>query len=105
MVVLAVPIFDTAFAVIRRLLAGKSPFDPDASHLHHRIANLGFSHRETAYIIYVISLLLAIIAIISLKISSKYAAVLLIAAAVFLILGAWALGLFKSEIAPIRKIK
>jgi UDP-GlcNAc:undecaprenyl-phosphate GlcNAc-1-phosphate transferase len=103
MVILAVPIFDTLFAIIRRVAAGKSPFDPDAAHLHHRIASLGFSHRETAYIIYIISLVLAVIAVISLKIPSKYSAALLIASAIFLVLGAWSLGLFKSEIAPIRK--
>jgi len=100
-VILAVPIFDTLFAIIRRLIAGKSPFEPDSSHLHHRIAKLGFSHRQTAVIIYLISLILAIVSIVSLNIATKYSVVLLISSAAFLILGAWFLGLFRSEIKPL----
>jgi len=38
--VLALPIGDTAFAIIRRLVKGKSPFTPDARHIHHRILSL-----------------------------------------------------------------
>ncbi len=105
MVILAVPILDTLFAIIRRLIAGKSPFEPDSSHLHHRIAKLGFSHKQTAFIIYTISLLLAVVSVISLNIEKKYSVTLLISAAAFLIFGAWALGLFKAEIKPLRKAK
>lgn len=101
-VILAVPIFDTLFAIIRRLAAGKSPFEPDSSHLHHRITKLGFSHRQTAVIIYVISLALAIVSIISLNITTKYSVALLVSAAAFLVLGAWFLGLFRPDIKPIR---
>jgi UDP-GlcNAc:undecaprenyl-phosphate GlcNAc-1-phosphate transferase len=97
MVILAVPIFDTLFAIVRRLIAGKSPFEPDVSHLHHRIHNLGFSHRQTAFIIYTISLVLGAIAIFSLSLSGKYSLILLISAAATLVLAAWMLGLFRSE--------
>ncbi|MDD5693097.1 MAG: MraY family glycosyltransferase [Patescibacteria group bacterium] len=96
-VILAVPIFDTLFAIIRRLISGKSPFQPDAAHLHHRIVNLGFSHRQTALIIYAVSLVLAGASILSLGIAKKYAVVILVSAAAFLILGAWILGLFKAD--------
>ncbi len=96
-VILAVPIFDTLFAILRRVIARKSPFEPDASHLHHRIADLGFSHRQTAVIIYLVSLTLAIISIVSLNIATKYSVALLLSAAAFMVLGAWFLGLFKSE--------
>jgi UDP-GlcNAc:undecaprenyl-phosphate GlcNAc-1-phosphate transferase len=105
MVILAVPIFDTLFAIVRRLVAKKSPFEPDLAHLHHRIVNLGFSHRQTAFIIYIISLVLAGISIWSLNIDKKYSVVLLLSSTVFLIIGAWVLGLFKSKIVPIKNKK
>ncbi|MDQ3023945.1 MAG: undecaprenyl/decaprenyl-phosphate alpha-N-acetylglucosaminyl 1-phosphate transferase [bacterium] len=45
--VLALPIFDTAFAILRRIVRGKSPFTPDAKHIHHRmLALLSRTYRE-----------------------------------------------------------
>lgn len=103
-VILAVPIFDTLFAIVRRILAGKSPFEPDISHLHHRISGLGFSHRQTALIIYAISIVLSGIAVLSLSLSQKYSAILLISAGVTLVAAAWILGLFKTEPEQVSKI-
>ena len=57
MFVLAVPIFDICFATTRRLLKGKSPFSPDAEHLHHKLLKAGFSHNTT-----VLTLLIATVA-------------------------------------------
>lgn len=54
-VVLAVPIFDTVFAIIRRLLNKKSIAAPDKLHLHYCLVNLGFSHRSAVLIIYFFS--------------------------------------------------
>ena len=45
--VLVVPIFDMCFATVRRLLKGKSPFSPDAEHLHHKLLRAGLSHNKT----------------------------------------------------------
>ena len=47
--VLVVPIFDICFATTRRLLKGKSPFSPDAEHLHHKLLKVGFSHNKTVF--------------------------------------------------------
>lgn len=45
--VLALPIFDTAFAILRRVVRGQSPFTPDARHIHHRmLALLSRTYRE-----------------------------------------------------------
>ena len=41
---LAVPIFDTWFSIIRRILKGKSPFAADKGHLHHLLLSIGISH-------------------------------------------------------------
>jgi UDP-GlcNAc:undecaprenyl-phosphate GlcNAc-1-phosphate transferase len=43
---LAIPIFDTSFVVAKRLKHGLPVYQADASHLHHRFANIGFSQRR-----------------------------------------------------------
>ena len=52
MAVLLLPLLDMALAVVRRLLAGKSPFHPDRMHLHHRLLQLGHSHPRAVIIMY-----------------------------------------------------
>ena len=42
--VLAIPIFDTLRVMVMRMIRGKSPFQPDKTHLHHLFLDLGFSH-------------------------------------------------------------
>jgi len=54
--ILALPILDTVWVMIPRLLHRNSPFAPDQSHLHHKFFNLGFQHRYTVIFIYGISL-------------------------------------------------
>ncbi|WP_273124361.1 glycosyltransferase family 4 protein [Bacillus weihaiensis] len=54
-IVLAVPIFDTVFAIIRRFLNKKSIAAPDKLHLHYCLVDLGFSHKGSVLIIYFFS--------------------------------------------------
>ncbi len=63
-IMLGVPISDTFFAIVRRLRMKKKWSDPDKSHLHHRLLDLGFSHRQTVLIIYAIAMLFGLCAII-----------------------------------------
>jgi UDP-GlcNAc:undecaprenyl-phosphate GlcNAc-1-phosphate transferase len=53
LLVLAVPIADTTFVVIRRLKHGESPFVGDQAHLHHRFLRRGFSQPRAALTIWV----------------------------------------------------
>lgn len=46
--ILAIPIFDTVRVMTMRIIRGKSPFQPDRTHLHHILIDLGFSHIGTA---------------------------------------------------------
>ena len=62
--ILGVPIFDTLFAIFRRLLTGRHPFSPDRGHLHHRLIDLGFTQTQTVRILYAVSALLGIAAVI-----------------------------------------
>lgn len=50
--VLALPLFDFSLAVIRRLKAGKSPFEADRLHLHHRLLDMGHSPLQAVLIFY-----------------------------------------------------
>lgn len=51
--VLLVPLLDMGLAVLRRVGAGRSPFQPDRRHLHHRLLQLGHSHPRAVIIMYV----------------------------------------------------
>ena len=62
--VLAIPILDTLFAIIRRLLKKQHISEPDRSHLHHQFLNMRFSHRNTVLIIYLMDILFAAASII-----------------------------------------
>ena len=57
LMILAVPILDTLFAIIRRLLKHQSIITPDKLHLHHQLLKMKFSHRNTVLIIYLITAL------------------------------------------------
>ena len=61
--ILAVPILDTLFAIIRRTLKHQKISDPDKQHLHHQLLKMNFSHRNTVLIIYAINILFAIASI------------------------------------------
>ncbi len=49
---LAIPIVDTAWAIVRRRLRGRSIAAPDTEHLHHRLLDFGLSPRETVLVFY-----------------------------------------------------
>ena len=57
--ILGIPILDTLFAIIRRLLKGQPPFQADRQHLHHQLLGMNFSQTTTALIIYGINILFA----------------------------------------------
>ena len=58
--VLLLPLADLLLAVVRRTRAGRSPFSPDKQHLHHRLLEIGHSHRRAVLIMYVWSGLIAV---------------------------------------------
>ncbi len=59
LLVLGVPIIDTFWIIVRRVVAGRSPFSPDRTHIHHRLLDLGLSHRQAVLLIYAICIGLA----------------------------------------------
>lgn len=65
LLILGLPILDVLWAVIRRVLAGKSPFRPDKKHLHHAFLRRGLTQRQTVLIIYVITFIFGMLALTS----------------------------------------
>lgn len=61
---LGLPLFDTCFAILRRLSKGQSPMAPDRSHVHHRLIDMGFSQKQAVAILYVVSAILGLSAVV-----------------------------------------
>ena len=62
--ILGLPIFDTAFAIVRRLAHGQSPMTPDRGHIHHRMMDMGLNQKQTVAALYVVSSLLGLSAVV-----------------------------------------
>ena len=69
-IVLALPIFDTLFAICRRLLSGKSIMEADRGHLHHRLVDLGLSQKQAVLVLYSIAATFGIFAIVLMESST-----------------------------------
>ncbi len=63
MLILAIPILDTLFAIIRRIIHKKPIYIADKQHLHHQLLNKKFSQRTTVLIIYAVSILFSLASI------------------------------------------
>lgn len=61
--VLGIPIFDTVFAMVRRFLKGQPMLKPDGGHIHHRLIKRGFSQRQAVILLYTITTLLCMLAV------------------------------------------
>jgi hypothetical protein len=62
LLILFFPILDTSWAILRRVARGRSPFEPDAGHIHHRLLQTGLSQKKVAYLIYFVSATLGLVA-------------------------------------------
>ena len=94
---LGLPIFDTCFAILRRLSRGQSPMKPDRGHIHHRLIDMGFSQKQAVATLYVISAILGLSAVVLTTIGVLRAMLFLMA---LCITGAVAAGIFISHNGP-----
>ncbi|MFA9354063.1 glycosyltransferase family 4 protein [Pediococcus pentosaceus] len=74
--ILGVPLTDTVYAILRRLLNKESISHADKRHLHHRLMQMGLTHRQTVLVIYGISLIFSFIALLY-PVSTLWGSVLL----------------------------
>lgn len=63
MVVLGVPLIDTGYTIVRRIVSGKSPMWGDTGHLHHRLLAAGLSKMQVAYFYWGVTALLGLLAL------------------------------------------
>ena len=85
-IMLGLPLFDALFAMLRRLLTGKNPMSADRGHLHHRLYDMGFSQKQTVFILYAISGVLGITSILLAEQRFLRAMLLLISVLIFLLI-------------------
>jgi len=77
--ILGVPIFDICFAILRRVAKGQNPMQADRGHVHHRLIDMGFNQKQSVAIIYMLTGLLGLSAVV-LTTSGEARALLLIGA-------------------------
>jgi UDP-GlcNAc:undecaprenyl-phosphate GlcNAc-1-phosphate transferase len=71
MLAVALPLFETVFAFVRRAAQGKHPFRADRRHLHHRFLALGFSQRRTLFTFYYITAYFGVTAYVLQRLEAK----------------------------------
>lgn len=84
-IILGVPISDTFFAIIRRIVKNQPLSAPDKSHLHHCLLRFGYSHRQTVLIIYGMSAIFGLAAVIFSQVQTMWGSFLVLAILIFAI--------------------
>ncbi|WP_277219288.1 glycosyltransferase family 4 protein [Peptoniphilus vaginalis] len=95
--ILGVPVFDTAFAMVRRKLSGKSMVEADKGHLHHRLLRMGLNQRQTVVILYSISAIFGVLANLISRFHSSIALVISIGVLLIIIATGVAAGMLKNK--------
>ena len=93
LLIMGLPMFDAIFAMIRRVSKGQSPMQADRGHLHHRLIDMGFSQKQSVFILYLISGVLGLSAIVLAESGSLRAMLLLASVLVVILIG----GLLKNN--------
>ena len=91
-VALALPIVDTSVAFFRRVKKGMHPLKPDKEHFHHRLMDLGLTHRQTVFVAYAITVYHGFVAFLLILVDNMYASVLLALVIASALFGIWRLG-------------
>ena len=88
LLILGLPLFDAAFAMLRRISKGQSPMIADRGHLHHRLIDMGFSQKQTVFILYAISGVLGITAVVLAESNALRAILILLCVIIFILIEA-----------------
>ena len=86
------PLIDTALAVLRRFLSGRPLFSADRNHIHHRLLEMGFTHRQVVIILYGVSAALGLLSLLMLDEGGSSVGVVLIIVGCGIIFGVQHLG-------------
>ncbi len=85
LLILGLPLFDAMFAMLRRILKGQNPMTADRGHLHHRLIDMGFSTKQSVFILYAISGVLGITAVLLAERGTFMALGILVVVLVFIV--------------------
>lgn len=86
--ILGLPIFDTMFAIGRRLIHGQNPMSADRGHVHHRLIDMGFNQKQSVTILYLMSGLLGLSAVVLTSSGEIKALFLILAVILAIVIGA-----------------
>jgi UDP-GlcNAc:undecaprenyl-phosphate/decaprenyl-phosphate GlcNAc-1-phosphate transferase len=100
-IILGVPISDTFFAIIRRLVNKQPLSAPDKSHLHHCLLRAGFSHRQTVLLIYAMSAIFGLAAFILSQATLRGSVLFLLAILIIIELIVEKIGLVREDYKPL----
>jgi UDP-GlcNAc:undecaprenyl-phosphate GlcNAc-1-phosphate transferase len=95
--IMGVPVFDTAFAMVRRKLSGKSMVEADKGHLHHRLLARGLNQRQTVIILYAISAIFGILANLISRFHSRVGLFVSLAVMLIILIAGISSGMLKSK--------
>lgn len=84
---MALPLMDTLFSIVRRLLRGQSPMHPDRGHFHHRLIDMGLTQKQAVSVLYSISAILGLLAVVITTRSEIKFLLLIIAFCIAVIMG------------------
>ena len=99
-IALGLPIMDTLLAIGRRAVRGRPLFQADKEHIHHRLMDLGFSHKQTVLVLYGFCVLLGAAALVLTYANSGQSALLLVVLALVALVFLRSLGYVRFERIP-----
>jgi UDP-GlcNAc:undecaprenyl-phosphate/decaprenyl-phosphate GlcNAc-1-phosphate transferase len=103
-IILGVPISDTFFAIMRRIINHQPLSAPDKSHLHHCLLRLGYSHRQTVLLIYAMASMFGLVAVIYSQARIGVSVLLIGVLIIVMELIAEKIGLMGNDFRPLLKI-
>jgi UDP-GlcNAc:undecaprenyl-phosphate GlcNAc-1-phosphate transferase len=86
-IILALPIFDTLYAMVRRIISGRSIMQADRGHLHHKLIDAGLTQKQAVIILYAVTALLGVFAVVLVESSVWKAIMFAMIIAVLSVLG------------------
>lgn len=95
--ILALPVFDTLFAIFRRAINGKKIMMADKGHLHHRLVQSGYSVKQAVLIMYGLSITCSLMGLLISKVPPAFGMVLSGLTIIMIVVLATIFGLFKKE--------
>ncbi len=96
-IALGLPILDTAFAILRRYSNGRPIFQPDKGHLHHRLLAMGLDQKQAVLLMYAITAVLGIAAVLWAEMDGFYAALIIAVIITAVAVGAKKIGILNDK--------